>query len=360
MEKQKKIAYVLGTKAQFIKSKYILSNLVENGFELTILDTGQHIELTSRELKLFGKNYNHINLTNNSKNISKIRSMLLWFIKFLFFGNKITLDNDIQYCLIHGDTVSTLMGLVFSKRNNLKTIHIEAGYKSHNLFKPFPEEIVRSIVSKYANIVSVDGEEYLRNIKNINNKKLILLKKNTIFDSVNVFLNEINIDKKNILTITIHRTENIYNKKRLRDFIELLIKVSEINKFEKIQWFCHDITINALTKNNLVKPLEDNCIKLKKLLPHKKFLNEIINSKAVITDGGSIAEECFIINQNTLIWRDVAESKNYLNKNVILSNYDESKSLNFLKSVEFKYPINMDDYSPSKDFVTQFLSLIQK
>ena len=64
------------------------------------------------------------------------------------------------------------------------------------------------------------------------------------------------------------------------------------------------------------------------------------------------------MNQNTLIWRDVAENKNYLNKNVILSNYDESKSLNFLKSVKFKYPANMDNYSPSKDFVSQLLSII--
>ena len=358
MGKQKKIAYVLGTKAQFIKSKFILSNLIENGFELTILDTGQHKELTSRELDCFGKNYMHINLSSNSTNVSKITSMMLWFLKFLFFGNKTQIDEDIQYCLVHGDTVSTLLGLLFSKRNNLKTIHIEAGYKSHHLFKPFPEEIVRSIVSKYSDVVSVDGEEYLKNIKNVENKKLIILKKNTIFDSVNDCLNGITIDKKNTLTVTIHRTENIYNKKRLRDFIELLIKISKVNKFEKIQWFCHDITINALTKNKLLETLRDNDIELKKLLPHNKFLNEIVNSKAVITDGGSIAEECFIINQNTLIWRDVAENQNYLNKNVILSNYDETKSLNFLKSLKFKYPINIDDYSPSKDFVYQLLSII--
>ena len=104
--------------------------------------------------------------------------------------------------------------------------------------------------------------------------------------------------------------------------------------------------------------MQSHDIELKKLLPHNEFLNEIVNSKAVITDGGSIAEECFIMNQNTLIWRDVAENKNYLNKNVILSNYDESKSLNFLKSVKFKYPANMDNYSPSKDFVSQLLSII--
>ena len=44
------LIYVLGTKAQFIKSKYILKNLIENNCKIYILDTGQHKEITSKEL----------------------------------------------------------------------------------------------------------------------------------------------------------------------------------------------------------------------------------------------------------------------------------------------------------------------
>ena len=311
MQQEKKIAYVLGTKAQFIKSKFILSNLVKNGFELTIIDTGQHKELTSRELESFASNYKYIKLTKNTKNISKITSMISWFIKIVISKHKVDLDPDLKYCLVHGDTISTLLGLIYSKRNNLNTIHIESGYRSNNWLKPFPEEIVRNIVTKYSNIVSVDGEEYLDNIKNIDRKKIIVLKRNTIYDVVKENLNEIKIDKKNVLTVTIHRTENIYNKK-----------------------------------------------KLKELVPHKQFLSEMINSKAVITDGGSIAEECSIVNQNTVIWRDVVENINYLNKNVILSNYDKLKIIKYLKTVNFSYPKIETTYSPSRDFVSQLIKLI--
>ena len=51
--KKNEILYVLGTKAQFIKSKFILENLINNNFKVFILDTGQHKEITSSELKYF-------------------------------------------------------------------------------------------------------------------------------------------------------------------------------------------------------------------------------------------------------------------------------------------------------------------
>ena len=49
------ILYVLGTKAQFIKSKFILENLIKNNFKVFILDTGQHKEITNSELNYFKK-----------------------------------------------------------------------------------------------------------------------------------------------------------------------------------------------------------------------------------------------------------------------------------------------------------------
>ena len=50
----KKVIYVLGTKAQFIKSKQVLLKLYEKNINILILDTGQHKELTTKELKNSG------------------------------------------------------------------------------------------------------------------------------------------------------------------------------------------------------------------------------------------------------------------------------------------------------------------
>ena len=97
--------------------------------------------------------------------------------------------------------------------------------------------------------------------------------------------------RQQYLTVTIHRTENIYNKKRLKSLVNLLIKLKNENLYSEIEWYCHDITINALERNNLITTLNNNDVRLNKLILHDNFINKIYSSKAVITDGGSIAEE---------------------------------------------------------------------
>tara|TARA_B110000008_G_C16926794_1_gene547053 strand:- start:74 stop:1147 length:1074 start_codon:yes stop_codon:yes gene_type:complete len=352
------ILYVLGTKAQFIKSKFILESLIKNNFKVFILDTGQHKEITGSELNYFQNNFEYISISNNKKNISSVFSMIIWFTKIIFSTNKIDNLKNGKYCLIHGDTISTLIGLIIGKKNDLEVVHIESGLRSYNWFKPFPEEIIRTIVTRYSDILSVDTKEAENNVsKYQTKKKIIRLSRNTIYDSVVMTLKgEKRIDN-NTLTVTIHRTENIYNKKRLKSLVNLLIKLKNENLYSEIEWYCHDITINALERNNLITLLSNNDIHLKKLILHDDFINKIYSSKAVITDGGSIAEECSILNLRTVIWRDVVENKEYLNNNMLLSKYNHDKVVYFLNEISNSNKISLDEISPSEQFVEQLMSL---
>ena len=351
------ILYVLGTKAQFIKSKFILENLIKNDFKVFILDTGQHKEITSSELNYFKNNFQYISISNNKKNISSIFSMIFWFTKVIFSNNKIKNLKEAKYCLIHGDTISTLIGLIIGKKNNLEVVHIESGLRSYNWFKPFPEEIIRTIVTRYSDILSIDSEEAENNVnKYQSKKKIIRLSRNTIYDSVVMTLDDEKPMKNDTLIVTIHRTENIYNKKRLKSLVNLLIKLKNENLYSEIEWYCHDITINALERNNLT-PLLDNNVHLKKLILHDDFINKIYSSKAVITDGGSIAEECSIMNLRTVIWRDVVENKEYLNNNMLLSKYNHDEIVYFLNEFSNSNKISLDEISPSQQFVEQLMSL---
>ena len=234
--KKNEILYVLGTKAQFIKSKFILENLIKNNFKIYILDTGQHKEITSSELNYFKDNFEYISISKNKKNISSIFTMFTWFNKIIFSKNKINKLKNVKYCLIHGDTISTLIGLIIGKKNNLKVVHIESGHRSYNWFKPFPEEIIRSIVTRFSDILSVDSKEGESNVsKYQTKKKIIRLSRNTIYDSVVMTLKIEKPIESNTLIVTIHRTENIYNKKRLKSLISLLIKLKKENLFSEIE-----------------------------------------------------------------------------------------------------------------------------
>lgn len=353
-----KIVFVLGTKAQFIKSKYVLANLIDHGFKILIIDTGQHYEITKEELKRSLKDFEYIKISNNTNNISKVSEMLFWFIKIIFKKEK-NLNLNAEYCIIHGDTISTLIGLIWAKKNKLKIVHLEAGLRSFNFFKPFPEEIIRVIVSKYSDVLCVDNAKAEQNInKYIKTKKIIKISRNTIYDSVAFLLSNNSIIKNNVLSITIHRTENIYSKKKLFKLVDLITEISSRFDFDEINWYCHDITKTALKRNKLENILQNNNVFLKDLLPHDEFICELFKSRFVITDGGSIAEECSILSISTIIWRDVIENYNYLNSNVILSEYDKSKIFNFMESSQKVIKLEPLSVGPSEEFVKNFIKIV--
>lgn len=358
--KKNKVIYVLGTKAQFIKCKNILLNLNAKDVEILVVDTGQHRELTKKELDKSGLIYEYIELSKNKKNISTIPQMIKWFLKILFSSKKYLSADQISYAMIHGDTISTLIGLIFCKINKVKTIHLESGYKSNNIFKPFPEEIVRNIVSRFSNILIVDGPKQYENVKKfINKKEIIQISRNTIYDSISDYISINENISSSTLTVTVHRTENVYSKKQLNLLIQLLCNIKNNYNFELVQWFCHDVTYNALLKNNMLQVIENNGIVLMELVSHNEFIQKLIESKLIITDGGSISEECSILGLNTIIWRDVVENIDYLNENVILSNYDFEKIYKFIDNLP-KRKFNIDnENSPSVELVDLLIPYIQ-
>lgn len=354
-----KIIYVLGTKAQFIKCKHILENLISRNIKIIIIDTGQHKEFTTNELGESGLIYEYINISKNKVNVSSIYAMVVWFLKIVFsLKNKHPLGN-ISFCMVHGDTVSTLVGLLYAKYNGYKTVHLESGYKSFNLFKPFPEEIIRNIVTKYSDFLIVDGKTQLNNVaKYKEKKKIIEIPRNTIIDSLNEFNFKNPTDVKNNLIVTVHRTENIYYKKKMLLLIELLKEIQIKYSFDNINWFCHDVTLNAIRKFKLEELIKNNNIELKNLITHDSFISELRSSKLIITDGGSIAEECSILGLNTIIWRDVVENEEYLNEHVILSKYNFETIFKFLNVMKNRRNNFKKFNSPSEELVKQLVEYL--
>lgn len=104
--------------------------------------------------------------------------------------------------------------------------------------------------------------------------------------------------------------------------------------------------------------LENIGVQLLPLLPYNEFINEIYSSRAIITDGGSISEECSILGLKTLIWRDVIEQENLISENLILSNYNTEESLKFLTKKNTYQRSTQNFSEPSKELVELLLEKI--
>jgi len=322
----KNIYFFIGTKAQMIKCEPLISYInINSNTKVTLINSGQHKELVKKIItKIDG--VNEIKLFRNTKDITSYIKGIVWIISFVFyeliFKNKNLNISNQSICVVHGDTVSTLLGSLWAKKHNLQLLHLESGLTSNNWFNPFPEEIIRFFVSKISDILICfddKSNKYLH--KRFSDKLIFQASENTIFDTIS---NEpIEIDNE-LITVTLHRTENLVNIKRMKNFINLL---NILSKDFKVVWYLHEPTKNSIKRFKLQL---SNSIFTKDLITHKEFLNEIKKSSYVITDGGSIQEECYILQKNTLIWRKKTEREYALNNNMLITNFDLENSLNFI------------------------------
>ena len=351
---KKNLIFFLGTKAQFIKTIPIINAASDNKYNVYLYDTCQHRSITEKEINKTSAKITHIFTSNNYLSASSIFQLIVWFLKSLLSILKKRFkfkEKGNSICIIHGNTLSTILGLVWAKKNKIEILHIEGGYRSFNWFKPFPEEIIRYITSKFSDyVVCFDSDSFL-NLSNMNIKgNIIQVSRNTIYDQK--YLTEPLSKKESKLTISIHRNENIFNRKRLANTVDFLIEIKK-NYFESANWFMHSQTKKNLERYNHIKTLNDAGIFTSELIDHETFIKEIKTSKCVVTDGESILEECKIIGTPTYALLNKLENKKSEGQNILVSEYKHQENKLFFDNLE-KYALNIDDedkVSPSNEII---------
>ena len=63
-------------------------------------------------------------------------------------------------------------------------------------------------------------------------------------------------------------------------------------------------------------------MELVSLVPYGEFVAMVAAAPFVVTDGGSVQEECALLGVPTLLWRSRTERPDGIGANVVLSRYD--------------------------------------
>ena len=331
----------IGTKAQFIKMAPIMINLNDRDIPYTFIDSGQHAKLVNDLIPQFGLKAPDVFLRRNHNNITTVYQGLRWIVhaiaratltpKYTFrkiFGNKKGI------CLIHGDTLSTLIALFYAKRCGLKVAHIEAGLRSYNIFDPFPEELVRLIAMHCSDLLFAPSNWAFENLCKMGLKaKTMNISANTGLEAVQYAAKKSRgIIRKHspYIVVTIHRMETIFSRSRMVMIVDL---VKQIQQKHKVLFVLHEPTRQQLQKFNLLSTLtQQPGIEIISLLPYIEFVELIDGADFVVTDGGSIQEECYYLNKPCLIMRSKTERVEGLGENSMLSGFDANLIERFLRS----------------------------
>jgi len=301
-----KLCFVLGTRPEIIKLYSVMKTAQANKFvDPVFIHTGQHYDYELSQIFLEELNlpkFHHF-LDVKSGPHGKQTALLLTEIE------KCLIQEKPDAVIVQGDTNTTMAGALAASKMGIPVAHIEAGCRSFDM--AMPEEINRLIVDAISSIFFAPSEVAALNLLyEGRSQDRVFLSGNTVVDIVEEtreLRQSISLDPEQIgnydVLLTLHRQENVDNKKRLKD---LLVTLGEIRG--KVIFPIHPRTKKRIDEFGLSDSLKQaSNIQIIRPLNYLSFMKILEDAKVVITDSGGVQAEAAMVGTPCITARDTTE-----------------------------------------------------
>jgi UDP-N-acetylglucosamine 2-epimerase (non-hydrolysing) len=297
---------VLGTRPEIIRLSRVIERL-DPLCEHILVHTGQNYDpelsqLFFDELRVRGPDhYLNVRAGSFGEQIGKILSA----------GEQILRAERPDRLLILGDTNSALIAIA-AKRMGIPVYHMEAGNRCHD--DRVPEEVNRRIIDHCSDVLMPYTERSRANLlsEGIESQRTYVTG-NPIFEimrsheaaiSGSDVLARLGLRTRDYMLVTMHRQENVDVESRLRS---LSVALDRLAQTHDVPVIC---SIHPRTRDRLARfGVEMDSDRVRCLTPFgfSDFVALERDALCVITDSGTVQEECCIQHVPTVTIRDVTE-----------------------------------------------------
>lgn len=301
-----KIMTILGTRPEIIRLSRIIP-LLDQYCEHVLVHTGQNYDRNLYDIflqELGVRQPNHVLECRAETAMGQIAHILVE-------GERVINKERPDRLLILGDTNSALSAII-AKRMGIPVFHMEAGNRCYD--DRVPEEVNRRIVDHCSDILMPYTERSRANLlrEGIEGER-IYVTGNPIKEVLDHYAS--NIDSSSALSrlglksgeyflVTLHRAENVDIEERLSSFIEAFHILSEKYNAPVI-CSLHPRTRSQLEKQG--KVMEGGNVRAVEPLGLFDFVHLEQHAMCVLTDSGTVQEECCIFKVPNVTLRDVTE-----------------------------------------------------
>ena len=342
-----KVMVVVGTRPEIIRLSSVIK-AIDKYFELILVHTGQNYDYTLNQVffEEFGLKEPDYYLSTPGKNLGET------------VGNIISKSYDVinevkpDCLLVLGDTNSCLAAYS-AKRLKVPIFHMEAGNRCFDF--NVPEEINRRVVDHISDVnlaYTENARRYLIN-EGIKNDFLyvtgspmaeVLYSNMKSIDNSKI-LEKLKLKEKDYFVVSAHREENIDNDKNFMELVNSLNEVAQKYK-KRIIFSTHPRTAKRIKEKGITfDPLIEN------LEPLGFFDYVALQKKAfcVLSDSGTIPEECSILNFPGVSMRNSTERPEALDAgSVVLGSVKVRDLINAIELATNSYVEEKEN--PVKDY----------
>ena len=301
---------VIGTRPEAIKMLPVVRALRQSGaVDCRVVTTGQHRQMLDQVFAVFGETPDiDLNLMAQGQTLADITARVLREMGTLIAEHRPAL------VLVHGDTTSAMAAALAAFYARVPVGHVEAGLRSHDVFRPWPEEYNRISIDAVAQLLWAPTEGSAQNLRNERpGDRAIEVTGNSGIDALLYTAGRLSggeLDSlgvpfdpaRKLVLVTGHRRESFGDGfDRICDALAIIAARGDVQ-------VVYPVHLNPQVKGVVEQRLgaSDNI----HLIPPVDYVQMVALMKAahiVLTDSGGIQEEAPALGKPVLVMRDVTE-----------------------------------------------------
>ena len=316
-----KILTVFGTRPEAVKLAPVIKEIEKRPGDFTsvVCVTAQHRDMLDQVLDLFeiAPEYD-LSIMRKNQTLYDITARVLHGIRPVIEKEKPDM------VLVQGDTTSTFAGSLAAYYAKVPVGHVEAGLRTYDKYRPFPEEINRRLTSQIADIHFASTKRAKENLlrEGVIDKN-IFVTGNTVIDALlmvvkkqstphvkekwNSFLNAYNLklndNEKRLILVTGHRRENF--GKGFENICNALKDIAASNPDVVLVYPVHLNPNVQEPVKRILSGVKNICLMLP--LSYEPFVYLMSKSYLILTDSGGVQEEAPSLGKPVLVMRETTE-----------------------------------------------------
>ncbi|MGE0056200.1 MAG: non-hydrolyzing UDP-N-acetylglucosamine 2-epimerase [Hyphomicrobium sp.] len=310
-----RIMVVFGTRPEAIKMMPVVLELRKRpGFHPVVVSTGQHRTMLDQVFSLFGESPDiDLDIMTPGQTLSDITGRVLQEMSKVYAGQRV------DRVLVHGDTTTAMAAALSAFYARVPIGHVEAGLRSYDLSRPWPEEFNRVAIDCIADMMFAPTKLSAGNLRNEYNRQgEILVTGNTGIDALMFVSGRLDRDvglvkkcerkfkflnpERRLVLVTGHRRESFGDG--FQQICDGLLSIAGRGDVEVV----YPVHLNPNVRSVVQKRLSGHdAIHLIEPVEYLDMVYLMKRAHILLTDSGGIQEEGPALGKPVLVMRDVTE-----------------------------------------------------